>query len=227
MWVRARRGRSILAAPTKSRPFWSFPRRFTELSPRYPARAQLSAASCEFQSPAARQRLASQRQPKAPFRLSRLHRRTARSRFRGSEADRGRPIGVIGHCMGARRARATLPASSRLSCAARDSLGFPCPAGQTQRLAFAADRLARLCGLAGSVPVATIQTLSFVLDPFTAERKFLRVAILPRAHPIGWGRPSRPGCEPGWASDEEEASWTPGNPAPTFATVLSTRHFFL
>ena len=91
MWVRARRGRSILAAPTKSRPFWSFPRRFTELSPRYPARAQLSAASCEFQSPAARQRLASQRQPKAPFRLSRLHRRTARSRFRGSEADRGRP----------------------------------------------------------------------------------------------------------------------------------------
>ena len=137
------------------------------------------------------------------------------------------PIGVIGYCMGARRARATLPASSRLSCAARDSLGFPCPAGQTQRLAFAADRLARLCGLAGSVPVATIQTLFFVLDRFTAERKFIRVAILPRAHPMGWGRPSRPGCEPGWASDEEEASWTPGNPAPTFATVLSTRHFFL
>jgi hypothetical protein len=61
---------------------------------RYPARAQLSAASCEFQSPAARQRLASQRRPKAPFRLGRLHRRTARSRFRGSEADRGRPIGL-------------------------------------------------------------------------------------------------------------------------------------
>jgi hypothetical protein len=28
------------------------------------------------------------------------------------------------------------------------------------------------------VPVATIQTLSFALDPFTAEREFIRFAIL-------------------------------------------------
>jgi hypothetical protein len=61
---------------------------------------------------------------------------------------------------------------------ARDSLGFLCQAGQTQRFAFAADRLACLCGPAGTVPVATIQTLSFILDPFTAEREFIRFAIL-------------------------------------------------
>ena len=55
---------------------------------------------------------------------------------------------------------------------------FHAQAGQTQRLAFAADRLARLCGPAGSVPVEAIQTLFFILDPFTAERKFIRFATL-------------------------------------------------
>jgi polyhydroxyalkanoate synthase len=54
---------------------------------------------------------------------------------------------------------------------------FHAQAGQTLRLAFAADRLARLCGPAGTLPVATIQTLSFVLDPFTAEGEFIRFAI--------------------------------------------------
>src|SRR6516225_2721138 len=34
------------------------------------------------------------------------------------------------------------------------------------------------------------------------------------------GRPSRTDREPDWASDEEEASWTPGNPTPTFAALL-------
>ena len=47
---------------------------------------------------------------------------------------------------------------------------------KAQRLAFAADRLARLYGPPGSVPVEAIQTLSFILDPFTAERKFIRFA---------------------------------------------------
>src|SRR5271169_1229245 len=40
-------------------------------------------------------------------------------------------------------------------------------------------RLARSpCGTLGSVPVEVIQTLFFILDPFTTERKFIRFAGL-------------------------------------------------
>jgi hypothetical protein len=77
---------------------------------------------------------------------------------------------------------------------ARDSLGFLCQAGQTQRFAFAADRLACLCGPAGTVPVATIQTLSVTSIPLRQNANSSnsqssipkqRRHCLPRAHPMG------------------------------------------
>jgi hypothetical protein len=49
---------------------------------------------------------------------------------------------------------------------------------QTQPLAFAADYLAHPCGPVASVPVEAIQALFFLLDPFTAERKCIRLATL-------------------------------------------------
>jgi len=49
---------------------------------------------------------------------------------------------------------------------------------QARCLALAAGCLARLCGPVGNVPVEAIQTLFFILDPFAAERKFIRFATL-------------------------------------------------
>jgi len=45
---------------------------------------------------------------------------------------------------------------------------------QSLRLARATDSLVRLSGLGGKVPVGAIQTLFYVLDPFSAVRKFIR-----------------------------------------------------
>jgi len=55
---------------------------------------------------------------------------------------------------------------------------FHAQSRQARRLALAAGRLTRLCGPVCSVPVEAIQTLFFVLDPFKAERKFIRFATL-------------------------------------------------
>jgi polyhydroxyalkanoate synthase len=49
---------------------------------------------------------------------------------------------------------------------------------QSQRFALAADSLARLKGRVGSVSVETIQTLFYLLDPFTSAPKFIRFASL-------------------------------------------------
>jgi polyhydroxyalkanoate synthase len=50
--------------------------------------------------------------------------------------------------------------------------------GQSRLLGLAADCFAPLCGTTGTVPVELIQTLFFILDPFAAERKFIRFAGL-------------------------------------------------
>ena len=55
---------------------------------------------------------------------------------------------------------------------------MPSETGRLSSSAFAADYLARLCGAVGSVPVEAIQTLFLILDPFAAERKFIRFAAL-------------------------------------------------
>ena len=49
---------------------------------------------------------------------------------------------------------------------------------QSQLIALAADSLARLNGQVDSVSVEAIQTLFYVLDPFTSVRKFIRFASL-------------------------------------------------
>jgi poly[(R)-3-hydroxyalkanoate] polymerase subunit PhaC len=49
---------------------------------------------------------------------------------------------------------------------------------QSLHLARATDSLVRLSGRGGKVPVEAIQTLFYVLDPFTSVRKFIRFASL-------------------------------------------------
>jgi len=90
---------------------------------------------------------------RAPFRFGRLHRRMPRSRFRDSEADRGRPDpgyrllheGLLAFALCCQRQAACL--------ALLATPGFHAQGGQTLRLAFAADPLARLCVPGGGVPV--------------------------------------------------------------------------
>ena len=91
------------------------------------------------------------------------------------------PIGVVGYCMGGLLALAlALRRQRQVACLAllATPWDFHAQSRQTQALVFAADYLANLCSPAGSVPVEAIQTLFFILDPFTAERKFIRFATL-------------------------------------------------
>ena len=94
----------------------------------------------------------------------------------------GAPIGVVGYCMGGLLALAlALRRQRQVVCLAL--LATPWDfhterSGQGRLVSLAADRLARLCGTVGSVPVELIQTLFFTLDPFAAERKFIRFAAL-------------------------------------------------
>jgi polyhydroxyalkanoate synthase subunit PhaC len=94
----------------------------------------------------------------------------------------GAPIGVIGYCMGGLLALAlALRRQSEVGCLAL--LATPWHfhaerAEQARLLARAAECLLFACGERGTVPVEVIQTLFFILDPFTAERKFTRFAAL-------------------------------------------------
>jgi poly[(R)-3-hydroxyalkanoate] polymerase subunit PhaC len=49
---------------------------------------------------------------------------------------------------------------------------------RAQRFAQAAQQIISYCGSQPAVPVEIVQTLFFMLDPFTAERKFTRFAAL-------------------------------------------------
>ncbi len=101
--------------------------------------------------------------------------------FAAAEQIADGPIGVVGYCMGGLLALAlTLRRQRQVGCLAllATPWDFHAQSRQTRRLARAADCLARLCGPVGSVPVEAIQTVFFILDPFTAERKFIRFATL-------------------------------------------------
>ena len=63
-----------------------------------------------------------------------------------------------------------------LPYAAREALGFSCRK-HSLRLARATDSLVRLSGRGGKVAVEAIQTLFYVLNPFSAVRKFIRLRI--------------------------------------------------
>jgi polyhydroxyalkanoate synthase len=94
----------------------------------------------------------------------------------------GAPIGVVGYCMGGLLALAmALRRQPEIGCLALLATPWDFHAErqqQAQRLGLVADYLPLLCGRRGTVPVGIIQSLFFLLDPFTAERKFTRFAAL-------------------------------------------------
>jgi len=93
----------------------------------------------------------------------------------------GGPIGVVGYCMGGLLALAlSLRRPRQVACLAllATPWDFHAKGGQSQRLALAADSLARFNDRVGSVSVEAIQTLFYFLDPFTSVRKFIRFASL-------------------------------------------------
>jgi polyhydroxyalkanoate synthase len=90
----------------------------------------------------------------------------------------GAPIGVVGYYGGLLSLALALRCQPQIACLAllatpRD---FHAESIQSLRLPRATDSLVRLSGRGGKVPVEAIQTLFYVLDPFSAVRKFIRFA---------------------------------------------------
>jgi polyhydroxyalkanoate synthase subunit PhaC len=92
------------------------------------------------------------------------------------------PIGILGYCMGGLLALAlALRRQPEISCLALLATPWDFHAGnpsQARRFAEAAEQMMSCCGSQPTVPVEIVQTLFFMLDPFTAERKFTRFAAL-------------------------------------------------
>jgi polyhydroxyalkanoate synthase len=94
----------------------------------------------------------------------------------------GAPIGVAGYCMGGLFALAlALRRPDQTACLALLATPWDFHAERAQPAGFfglIADCLPLLCDDQGTVPVEVIQSLFFMLDPFSAERKFTRFAAL-------------------------------------------------
>lgn len=95
----------------------------------------------------------------------------------------GRPLGVVGYCMGGLLALALAERRPRL-VAALALLATPWDfhaerAGQARLLGALAEPLGRSFALLGEVPVDVLQFLFAALDPLLALRKFSRFARLP------------------------------------------------
>jgi polyhydroxyalkanoate synthase subunit PhaC len=94
----------------------------------------------------------------------------------------GAPIGILGYCMGGLLALAlALRRRREIACLALLATPWDFHAervGQAGLLGILADYLPLWCGAHGIVPVDIIQFLFFILDPFSAERKFIRFAAL-------------------------------------------------
>jgi polyhydroxyalkanoate synthase len=92
------------------------------------------------------------------------------------------PIAVIGYCMGGLLALAlALRRRREVACLALLATPWDFHSEHDARpglLGAAADWLAASCGAAGMVPVDVLQSLFFLVDPFAAERKFVRFAGL-------------------------------------------------
>jgi polyhydroxyalkanoate synthase subunit PhaC len=92
------------------------------------------------------------------------------------------PIGILGYCMGGLLALAlALRRQPEIGCLALLATPWDFHAGnpgRAQRFAQAAQQIVSCCGSQPTVPVEIVQTLFFMLDPFTAERKFTRFAAL-------------------------------------------------
>jgi polyhydroxyalkanoate synthase len=94
----------------------------------------------------------------------------------------GAPIGVAGYCMGGLFALAlALRRPNETACLALLATPWDFHAERAQPARFfglIADCLPLLGDERGTLPVEVIQSLFFLLDPFTAERKFTRFAAL-------------------------------------------------
>jgi polyhydroxyalkanoate synthase len=94
----------------------------------------------------------------------------------------GAPIGVAGYCMGGLFALAlALRRPDETGCLALLATPWDFHAERAQLARFfgvIADYLPLLCYDRGALPVEVIQSLFFMLDPFSAERKFTRFAEL-------------------------------------------------
>jgi polyhydroxyalkanoate synthase len=94
----------------------------------------------------------------------------------------GVPIGVAGYCMGGLFALAlALRRPDETACLALLATPWDFHAERAEPARFLgliADCLPLLCDDQGALPVEVIQSLFFMLDPFSAERKFTRFAAL-------------------------------------------------
>jgi polyhydroxyalkanoate synthase len=90
----------------------------------------------------------------------------------------GAPLGIVGYCMGGLLALAVaLRRRREVGCLALLATPWDFHAvdtGRARLLGAAADQLLALCDAPGVVPVDVVQSLFFLLDPFSAERKFVR-----------------------------------------------------
>jgi polyhydroxyalkanoate synthase subunit PhaC len=94
----------------------------------------------------------------------------------------GTPVAVLGYCMGGLLALA-LALRRQRQLAGLALLATPWDfhaerSAQVHLLGLLGDRLPALGTLAATVPVELVQSLFFMLDPFLAERKFVRFAGL-------------------------------------------------
>ena len=94
----------------------------------------------------------------------------------------GAPIGIVGYCMGGLFALAlALRRPDQTACLALLATPWDFHAERAQQARFfglIADCLPLLRDEQGTLPVEVIQSLFFMLDPFSAERKFTRFAAL-------------------------------------------------
>jgi polyhydroxyalkanoate synthase subunit PhaC len=108
--------------------------------------------------------------------------RRLESAFEAAVRVAGAPIGIAGYCMGGLFALAlALRRPDQTACLAvlATPWDFHAECAQPARFfGLLADCLPLLCDDQGALPVEVIQSLFFMLDPFSAERKFTRFAAL-------------------------------------------------
>jgi polyhydroxyalkanoate synthase len=115
------------------------------------------------------------------FDLTRYIERLDRA-FAAAVRSAGAPLAILGYCMGGLFAlAAALRQRHQVGCLALLGTPWDFHAGQgaqARLLGFAADRLAPAGAVVDTLPIEAVQSFFFLLDPFLAERKFVRFASL-------------------------------------------------
>jgi polyhydroxyalkanoate synthase subunit PhaC len=104
------------------------------------------------------------------------------SAFAAATRIAGAPMAIVGYCMGGLLALAlALRRRRQVSCLALLATPWDFHAEreeQARLLGLAGDFLPLFCAAARTVPAGLLQSLFFFLDPFAAERKYIRFAAL-------------------------------------------------